>query len=134
MVLDQQSTHTHTHCFRPCCPFTVMCTEHPCLRRQFDSFGLCFSTASPPDFSRSQLRSLLKAKTGSTVTMECRPQAFPTAVSLWRKGNEALQSTERYNLFLFLNSSYPFLLTVYSCKASPQGPCYVHTFSVQAAT
>ncbi|KAG1962071.1 contactin-3 [Pimephales promelas] len=51
--------------------------------------------ASPPDFSRSPLRALLKAKTGSTVTMECRPQAFPTAVSLWRKGNEPLQSSER---------------------------------------
>uniref|UniRef100_A0A8C1LWS3 Contactin 3a, tandem duplicate 2 n=1 Tax=Cyprinus carpio TaxID=7962 RepID=A0A8C1LWS3_CYPCA len=44
--------------------------------------------ASPPDFSRSPLRALLKAKTGSTVTMECRPQAFPTAISMWRKGNE----------------------------------------------
>ncbi|XP_051518833.1 contactin-3 [Myxocyprinus asiaticus] len=51
--------------------------------------------ASPPDFSRSPLRALLKAKSGSTVTMECRPQAYPTAVSLWRKGNEPLQSTDR---------------------------------------
>ncbi|XP_051515372.1 contactin-3-like [Myxocyprinus asiaticus] len=51
--------------------------------------------ASPPDFSRSPLRALLKAKAGSTVTMECRPQAYPTAISLWRKGNKPLQSTDR---------------------------------------
>uniref|UniRef100_A0A8C2A1L3 Contactin 3a, tandem duplicate 2 n=1 Tax=Cyprinus carpio TaxID=7962 RepID=A0A8C2A1L3_CYPCA len=54
--------------------------------------------ASPPDFSRSPLRALLKAKTGSTVTMECRPQAFPTAISMWRKGNEPVQSTDRITL------------------------------------
>uniref|UniRef100_A0A8C2FQ70 Contactin 3a, tandem duplicate 2 n=1 Tax=Cyprinus carpio TaxID=7962 RepID=A0A8C2FQ70_CYPCA len=54
--------------------------------------------ASPPDFSRSPLRALLKAKTGSTVIMECRPQAFPTAISMWRKGNEPVQSSERITL------------------------------------
>uniref|UniRef100_A0A671KEA3 Contactin-3-like n=1 Tax=Sinocyclocheilus anshuiensis TaxID=1608454 RepID=A0A671KEA3_9TELE len=54
--------------------------------------------ASPPDFSRSPLRALLKAKTGSTVTMECRPQAFPTAISMWRKGIELVQSTDRITL------------------------------------
>uniref|UniRef100_A0A8C2A360 Contactin 3a, tandem duplicate 1 n=1 Tax=Cyprinus carpio TaxID=7962 RepID=A0A8C2A360_CYPCA len=37
-------------------------------------------------------------KTGSTVTMECRPQAFPTAISMWRKGNEPVQSTDRITL------------------------------------
>uniref|UniRef100_A0A672M7K0 Contactin-3-like n=1 Tax=Sinocyclocheilus grahami TaxID=75366 RepID=A0A672M7K0_SINGR len=54
--------------------------------------------ASPPDFSRSPLRALLKAKTGSTVTMECRPQAFPTAICMWRKGIEPVQSTDRITL------------------------------------
>uniref|UniRef100_A0A673J2A6 Contactin-3-like n=1 Tax=Sinocyclocheilus rhinocerous TaxID=307959 RepID=A0A673J2A6_9TELE len=54
--------------------------------------------ASPPDFSRSPLRALLKAKMGSTVTMECRPQAFPTAISMWRKGIEPVQSTDRITL------------------------------------
>ncbi len=104
--------------------------------------ALCFSTASPPDFSRSPLRALLKSKTGSTVTMECRPQAFPTAISMWRKGNEPVQSSERYryNLFLsflcilVLNSSYSFFLTIYSFKASPQQPCYVHTICAQPTT
>ncbi|XP_066527171.1 contactin-3 [Hoplias malabaricus] len=54
--------------------------------------------ASPPDFSRSPLRALLKAKAGSTVSMACKPQAYPTAISTWRKGNELLQSTERISL------------------------------------
>ncbi|GAA6093059.1 contactin-3 [Tachysurus ichikawai] len=54
--------------------------------------------ASPPDFSRSQVRALLKAKTGSTVTMECRPQAYPPPITSWRKGSEQLQSTERISL------------------------------------
>ncbi|KAF4078298.1 hypothetical protein AMELA_G00197800 [Ameiurus melas] len=53
--------------------------------------------ASPPDF-RSQVRALLKAKTGSTVTMECRPQAYPPPITSWRKGSEQLQSTERISL------------------------------------
>uniref|UniRef100_A0A8C2A229 Contactin 3a, tandem duplicate 1 n=1 Tax=Cyprinus carpio TaxID=7962 RepID=A0A8C2A229_CYPCA len=36
--------------------------------------------------------------TKNTVTMECRPQAFPTAISMWRKGNEPVQSTDRITL------------------------------------
>ncbi|XP_055044210.2 contactin-3 [Misgurnus anguillicaudatus] len=54
--------------------------------------------ASPPDFSRNPLRALLKAKAGSTVSMECRPQAFPIAIILWRKGNDPVQSNERITL------------------------------------
>uniref|UniRef100_A0A4W4F289 Contactin 3a, tandem duplicate 2 n=1 Tax=Electrophorus electricus TaxID=8005 RepID=A0A4W4F289_ELEEL len=54
--------------------------------------------ASPPDFSRSSLRPMLKAKAGSAVSMVCRPLAYPAAVSSWRKGNEPLQSTERISL------------------------------------
>ncbi|XP_076839736.1 contactin-3 isoform X1 [Brachyhypopomus gauderio] len=54
--------------------------------------------ASPPDFSRSSVRPLLKAKAGSAVSMACRPQAYPAAVSSWRKDNEPLQSTERISL------------------------------------
>uniref|UniRef100_A0AAY4BNM8 Contactin 3a, tandem duplicate 2 n=1 Tax=Denticeps clupeoides TaxID=299321 RepID=A0AAY4BNM8_9TELE len=46
--------------------------------------------ASPPDFSKNPLRALLKARAGSMVTMECKPQAYPQAISLWKKGNEQL--------------------------------------------
>uniref|UniRef100_A0AAY4BKN4 Contactin 3a, tandem duplicate 2 n=1 Tax=Denticeps clupeoides TaxID=299321 RepID=A0AAY4BKN4_9TELE len=47
--------------------------------------------ASPPDFSKNPLRALLKARAGSMVTMECKPQAYPQAISLWKKGNEPRQ-------------------------------------------
>uniref|UniRef100_A0AAQ4RGN9 Contactin 3a, tandem duplicate 2 n=1 Tax=Gasterosteus aculeatus aculeatus TaxID=481459 RepID=A0AAQ4RGN9_GASAC len=43
--------------------------------------------ASPPDFTGNVLRALLKAKAGTTVTLECKPQAYPTASILWKKGN-----------------------------------------------
>ncbi|KAL6111322.1 cntn3 [Pungitius sinensis] len=54
--------------------------------------------ASPPSFSRSPLKALLKARSGSQVTLECKPQASPPAISLWKKGNEILQRTERITL------------------------------------
>uniref|UniRef100_A0A667XW84 Contactin 3b n=1 Tax=Myripristis murdjan TaxID=586833 RepID=A0A667XW84_9TELE len=54
--------------------------------------------ASPPSFSKSPLRALLKARSGSEVTLECKPQASPPAISLWKKGNEILQRTERISL------------------------------------
>uniref|UniRef100_A0A673CCR2 Contactin 3b n=1 Tax=Sphaeramia orbicularis TaxID=375764 RepID=A0A673CCR2_9TELE len=38
--------------------------------------------ASPPSFSKSPLRALLKARSGSEVTLECKPQASPPAISL----------------------------------------------------
>uniref|UniRef100_A0A3B4BHP5 Contactin 3a, tandem duplicate 2 n=1 Tax=Periophthalmus magnuspinnatus TaxID=409849 RepID=A0A3B4BHP5_9GOBI len=37
------------------------------------------------------LRALLKAKAGSTVTLECKPQAYPMASILWKKGNLAVR-------------------------------------------
>uniref|UniRef100_A0A672Z744 Contactin-3-like n=1 Tax=Sphaeramia orbicularis TaxID=375764 RepID=A0A672Z744_9TELE len=43
--------------------------------------------ASPPDFTGNVLRALLKAKAGTTVTLECKPQAYPIASILWKKGN-----------------------------------------------
>uniref|UniRef100_A0A669D6I3 Contactin-3 n=1 Tax=Oreochromis niloticus TaxID=8128 RepID=A0A669D6I3_ORENI len=43
--------------------------------------------ASPPDFTGNLLRALLKAKAGTTVTLECKPQAYPIASILWKKGN-----------------------------------------------
>lgn len=60
-------------------------------------FSLCPSqhTASPPSFAKSPLRAVLKARSGSEVTLECKPQASPPAISLWKKGNEILQRTER---------------------------------------
>ncbi|XP_017282446.1 contactin-3 isoform X2 [Kryptolebias marmoratus] len=51
--------------------------------------------ASAPSFSRSPLKTLVKARSGSEVTLECKPQASPPAISLWKKGNEILQRTER---------------------------------------
>uniref|UniRef100_A0A3B4Y2Y2 Contactin 3b n=1 Tax=Seriola lalandi dorsalis TaxID=1841481 RepID=A0A3B4Y2Y2_SERLL len=61
--------------------------------------GIIYSSAqlmvlSPPSFSKSPLRALLKARSGSEVTLECKPQASPPAISLWKKGNEILQRTE----------------------------------------
>ncbi|XP_036427446.1 contactin-3 isoform X1 [Colossoma macropomum] len=55
--------------------------------------------ASPPSFSQSPLRSVLKARTGTEVTLECRPQASPRAISLWKRGSEMLQKNERLSLF-----------------------------------
>uniref|UniRef100_A0A8C6NPE4 Contactin 3b n=1 Tax=Nothobranchius furzeri TaxID=105023 RepID=A0A8C6NPE4_NOTFU len=54
--------------------------------------------ASAPSFSRSPLKALLKARSGSEVTLECKPQASPPAISLWKKGNEILQRSERITL------------------------------------
>ncbi|KAM4613377.1 contactin-3 isoform 2-T2 [Polymixia lowei] len=54
--------------------------------------------ASPPSFSKAPLRALLKARSGSEVTLECKPQASPPAISLWKKGTEVLQRTERITL------------------------------------
>ncbi|CAM9148646.1 unnamed protein product, partial [Lampetra planeri] len=53
---------------------------------------------SPPSFSKSPLKALLKARSGSEVTLECKPQASPSAISLWKKGNEILQRNERITL------------------------------------
>nr|XP_014345689.1 PREDICTED: contactin-3 [Latimeria chalumnae] len=50
--------------------------------------------ASPPDFSKSPLKSLHVQK-GSMVTLECKPKAHPRATCTWKKGNERLQGTER---------------------------------------
>ncbi|XP_056589801.1 contactin-3 [Triplophysa dalaica] len=80
--------------------------------------------ALPPDFSRSPLRALLKAKTGSTVSMECKPQAFPTAISLWRKDNDPLHSTERIALLpdgtLRITNVTKMDRGTYSCMAKNQ--------------
>ncbi|XP_028261752.1 contactin-3 [Parambassis ranga] len=54
--------------------------------------------ASPPSFSKSPLRALVKARSGSEVTLECKPQASPPAISLWKKGNDILQRNERITL------------------------------------
>lgn len=66
----------------------------------FSFLTLCHSlalllTASPPNFSKSPLKALLKARSGSEVTLECKPEAWPPAISLWKKGNEILPRTER---------------------------------------
>lgn len=66
--------------------FLILCLSLPLLPKH---------TASPPSFSKSPLKALLKARSGSEVTLECKPQASPPAISLWKKGNEILQRTER---------------------------------------
>ncbi|CAL8339952.1 unnamed protein product [Lota lota] len=54
--------------------------------------------ASPPSFSRSALQAVLKALSGSQVSLDCQPQASPPASSLWKKGNEILQKSDRITL------------------------------------
>lgn len=54
-----------------------------------------FPSASPPDFTGNLLRALLKAKAGSTVTLECKPQAYPMASILWKKGNLPIHINDR---------------------------------------
>uniref|UniRef100_A0A3Q3GA80 Contactin 3a, tandem duplicate 2 n=1 Tax=Labrus bergylta TaxID=56723 RepID=A0A3Q3GA80_9LABR len=54
--------------------------------------------ASPPDFTGNVLRALLKAKAGTTVTLECKPQAYPIASILWKKGNLPIHTNDRISL------------------------------------
>uniref|UniRef100_A0AAQ5YBA6 Contactin 3a, tandem duplicate 2 n=1 Tax=Amphiprion ocellaris TaxID=80972 RepID=A0AAQ5YBA6_AMPOC len=54
--------------------------------------------ASPPDFTGNVLRALLKAKAGTTVTLECKPQAYPIASILWKKGNLPIHTNDRITL------------------------------------
>lgn len=61
----------------------------------FIHFLLLLPSASPPDFTGNVLRALLKAKAGSTVTLECKPQAFPIASILWKKGNLPIHTNDR---------------------------------------
>lgn len=55
-----------------------------------------FHTASPPDFTGNVLRALLKAKGGTTVTLECKPKAYPIASILWKKGNLPIHTSDRW--------------------------------------
>ncbi|XP_057194310.1 contactin-3 [Triplophysa rosa] len=55
--------------------------------------------ASSPSFSQNPLSRVLKARTGSDVTLDCRPRASPRAISLWKRGSEVLQRNERISLF-----------------------------------
>ncbi|XP_012993864.2 contactin-3 [Esox lucius] len=55
--------------------------------------------ASPPSFSKNPLKALLKARSGTEVALECKPQASPRAISLWKKGNDILQRNERISLY-----------------------------------
>ncbi|XP_041639135.1 contactin-3 [Cheilinus undulatus] len=57
--------------------------------------GQLMVLASPPSFSKSPLKAVLKARSGTEITLECKPQASPPAIILWKKGNEILQRTER---------------------------------------
>ncbi|KAG7259703.1 hypothetical protein CRUP_009450, partial [Coryphaenoides rupestris] len=55
--------------------------------------------ASAPSFSRTALKAVLKALSGSQVSLDCQPQASPPASSIWKKGNDLLQKTDRIALF-----------------------------------
>ncbi|KAG7326669.1 hypothetical protein KOW79_010070 [Hemibagrus wyckioides] len=55
--------------------------------------------ASPPSFAENPLRNVLKVRAGGEVTLDCRPQASPKAVSLWKRGNELIQKNERFSVF-----------------------------------
>ncbi|XP_017273358.1 contactin-3 isoform X1 [Kryptolebias marmoratus] len=54
--------------------------------------------ASPPDFTGNVLRALLKAKAGTTVILDCKPKAYPTASILWKKGNLPIHTNDRITL------------------------------------
>uniref|UniRef100_A0A3Q2D2Z1 Contactin-3-like n=1 Tax=Cyprinodon variegatus TaxID=28743 RepID=A0A3Q2D2Z1_CYPVA len=54
--------------------------------------------ASPPDFAGNILRALLKAKAGTTVALDCKPLAYPTASILWKKGNLPIHTDDRITL------------------------------------
>ncbi|XP_075871810.1 contactin-3 [Nelusetta ayraudi] len=54
--------------------------------------------AAPPTFAKSPLKAVLKARSGSRVTLECKPQASPPAATLWKRGGEILQRSERIAL------------------------------------
>uniref|UniRef100_A0A8C1ZAC9 Contactin 3b n=1 Tax=Cyprinus carpio TaxID=7962 RepID=A0A8C1ZAC9_CYPCA len=55
--------------------------------------------ASAPSFSQNPLSRVLKARSGSDVSLDCRPHASPRAISLWKRGTEILQRSERISLF-----------------------------------
>uniref|UniRef100_A0A672NSB4 Contactin-3-like n=1 Tax=Sinocyclocheilus grahami TaxID=75366 RepID=A0A672NSB4_SINGR len=55
--------------------------------------------ASAPSFAQNPLSRVLKARSGSDVSLDCRPHASPRAISLWKRGTEILQRSERISLF-----------------------------------
>uniref|UniRef100_A0A8C2KHR8 Contactin 3b n=1 Tax=Cyprinus carpio TaxID=7962 RepID=A0A8C2KHR8_CYPCA len=55
--------------------------------------------ASAPSFSQNPLSRVLKARSGCDVSLDCRPHASPRAISLWKRGTEILQRSERISLF-----------------------------------
>ncbi|RXN03725.1 contactin-3-like [Labeo rohita] len=55
--------------------------------------------ASAPSFTQNPLSRVLKARSGSDVSLDCRPHASPRAISLWKRGSEILQRSERISLF-----------------------------------
>uniref|UniRef100_A0A672NS74 Contactin-3-like n=1 Tax=Sinocyclocheilus grahami TaxID=75366 RepID=A0A672NS74_SINGR len=48
--------------------------------------------ASAPSFAQNPLSRVLKARSGSDVSLDCRPHASPRAISLWKRGTEILIS------------------------------------------
>uniref|UniRef100_A0A8C2J963 Contactin 3a, tandem duplicate 2 n=1 Tax=Cyprinus carpio TaxID=7962 RepID=A0A8C2J963_CYPCA len=60
--------------------------------------GIIYFSAELVKYHPSKHKTFLQHFITFTVTMECRPQAFPTAISMWRKGNEPVQSTDRITL------------------------------------
>lgn len=62
--------------------------------------------ASAPDFSRSPMKTLIRAQVGSEVALDCRPRASPRAVSSWRKGHVPLRDSGRYSAPMDLRPAF----------------------------
>uniref|UniRef100_A0A672NX04 Contactin-3-like n=1 Tax=Sinocyclocheilus grahami TaxID=75366 RepID=A0A672NX04_SINGR len=79
------------------------CGMYQCVAE--NKHGIIYSStelmvlASAPSFSQNPLSRVLKARSGSDVSLDCRPHASPRAISLWKRGNEILQRSERISLF-----------------------------------
>ncbi|XP_046882201.1 contactin-4 isoform X1 [Hypomesus transpacificus] len=54
--------------------------------------------AVAPDFSHNQLRTQTLVREGGDLLIECRPKMSPWGVISWKKGNEALQESNRITI------------------------------------
>uniref|UniRef100_A0A673LHR1 Contactin-3-like n=1 Tax=Sinocyclocheilus rhinocerous TaxID=307959 RepID=A0A673LHR1_9TELE len=79
------------------------CGMYQCVAE--NKHGIIYSStelmvlASAPSFSQNPLSRVLKARSGSDVSLDCRPHASPRAISLWKRGTEILQRSKRISLF-----------------------------------
>uniref|UniRef100_A0A674PPZ7 Contactin-3-like n=1 Tax=Takifugu rubripes TaxID=31033 RepID=A0A674PPZ7_TAKRU len=64
----------------------------------YQYFILKTKSAASAHLLVSSSPALLKAKAGTTVTLECKPQAYPVASILWKKGNLPIHINDRVTL------------------------------------